>query len=199
MIYTFKASLIKVLKGLQMSKNRNNNSTEEIIWSGRTHAKILVKPILIQIFLIIVHWAIYVYIPFNTSWEWWNNWSQLIMHGIIILIEIWYVIVPILDWRNSSFELTNKRVIKEWGVLEKYSREIPLNRIVSVSVERDIIDRIFRCGTIILQDAASEHQPRPSSGFNKRRNKNIAGVRFHDVPNVLEVKRLIDQARHALD
>lgn len=180
-----------------MSKAINTSLTpgERLIWSGRTHFKILIKPVFVQLLLLAAHWLVIAFVPSNTGWDWWDSWGPLSLHLIILVVEIWYVLVPILRWLNGSFEVTSERVIKHWGVIQKHSREIPLDRIVSVSVERGIVDRIFSCGTIIFQDAASEFQPITRGAWNRSEASSQYGIRFYDVPNVLEVQSIIDTER----
>lgn len=169
---------------------------EQELWNGRTHFKCLFPPFMIQLLLIAIHILTAIFVPYDTGWVFWNSWGHLIIHGTLVLVSLWYVIAPLLRWRNATFEITNKRVIKHWGLLYRHSREIPLDRIASVSVERGIIDRIFRCGTIVFQDAAAGFQPETSGSWNKtRRTRNTHGVRFHDVPQVKKVQEVVDQAR----
>lgn len=174
----------------------SGQQAEEVIWRGRTHFKMLVKPLFIQLVLLFLHWLIFAFVGSHTNWDWWNAWGPFSLHMVILAIEIWYVVIPILRWWNSTFEVTNKRVVKEWGILDKHAREISLNNIVSISVERSLLDRIFRCGTLVFQDAASPAQPYTRGRVNKAAVEDKYGVRFRDVPNVLAMKKLIDAERY---
>lgn len=169
---------------------------EELLWRGRTHFKILFRPALMQVLLLALHWLVAAYIPSNTSWEWWDSWGQLTLQSILLFVSFLYVVIPLLRWRNATFEVTDKRVIKHWGILYRHSREIPLDRIASVSVERGILDRIFGCGTLNFQDNSSTMQQTRGSWNKDRGNHNLQGVRFYDVPKVLKIKALIDSTRY---
>lgn len=185
-----------------MAKNSSegtaSKSGEAEIWKGRTHFKMLFKPAVIQLLLISLHILAAIYIPSVTGWAWWNSWGQFSIQMTLVALSLWYVIVPLLRWKNATFELTDKRVIKNWGILYRHSLEIPLQQITSISVERGILDRMFKCGTLNFQDAASD--PHKTSGsWNKAAgNKDLRGVRFYDVPNVLAVKEFIDTARYGV-
>lgn len=172
------------------------SNPEEVLWSGRTHLKILFRPLMVQLLLVGLHVLVAVYIPRETSWAWWDSWGQLTLQSILALLSLIYVIVPLLRWRNATFELTDRRVTKEWGILYRHSLEIPLDRITSVSVERGILDRIFGCGTLNFQDASASFQPTRGSRSRSRADEDLPGVRFYDVPRVLEVKDLIDSTRY---
>lgn len=176
-----------------------SNYNEEILWSGRTHFKVLAKPAFIQLLLLIVHVLIAIFIPSQTGWAWWDSWGHLTLHILVLLVEIWYVVVPVLQWLNAGFEVTNFKAVSRWGLLHKHAREVPLDSIVSVSVERGILDRIFGCGTLMFQDAASGFQPTTAGPWNRERGKQSRnGVRFADVPNVFEVQKILDKARYDL-
>lgn len=174
------------------NKERRRAKGEELLWFGRTHPKILFKPALIQLFLIALHVLFSLYIPHDTGWGWWDSWGQFTLHSLLIVLSLYYVIVPLLRWRTSTFELTSKKVVKYWGIIERNSTEIPLDRIVSIEVERGLIDRIFRCGTLNFEDAGAV--------MNRRgqRNRKFDGVQFSDVPRPLDVKYLIDETRYHL-
>lgn len=155
-------------------------SAEQLLFSGHTHAKILVKPITAQIGLLAAHIALLKYLPSDIFGLDVSGWLPWLLHGLLFVGELWYAIIPALQWWFSKFEVTNRRVRMRWGVLHKHSREIHLDRITQINEERGIIDRIFGAGTIIIHDAA-----------------NTAGIRFHDVPNFGYVRDLLDDARHA--
>jgi len=178
---------------------KSKGNREELLWSGRTHLKILFRPLMIQLLLLGLHVLVAVYIPRETSWPWWDSWGQLALQSTLGFLSLLYVVIPLLRWRNATFELTDKRVIKHWGVLYRHSTEIPLDRITSVSVERGILDRIFGCGTLNFQDASAAIQPTRGSSNRSGDNRGIQGVRFYDVPRVLEVKGLIDSTRYNAD
>ena len=55
-------------------------------------------------------------------------------------------------------------------------RDIPLFRINSVSIEKDLVDRIFGCGTLLVADA-TEKLP----------------MKLYDVPKVETVHKTIQQ------
>lgn len=176
--------------------NSDELETTKTIWSGRTHFKILFKPAFVQIVLLAVHIFLFAVLPVDTDFDWWNAWGPFTLHMIILAVEIWYVVIPILQWVNAGFEVTEESVIARWGVIYKHSREIPLNSIVSFSTERGIIDRIFGSGTLVFYDPAAAFQPTTSGAWNKGRGKGSqSGIRFADVPRILEVQKLIESAR----
>lgn len=171
---------------------------EQELLRVRTHPKVLFQPFVIQLALIAAHIAVHKFFPQSTGYQWLDDWGQLAVHGIIALVEISYVVIPALRWWNADFIVTNRRLEEHFGVLYRSAREIPLDRIASVSVERGILDRIFGCGTLVFHDAALlDPTTIGRSPLAKRSGQGNVGIRFTDVPNVLRVRELIDQARFA--
>lgn len=156
------------------------DGAERTLYRGKTHAKILARPAAIQVALLAAHVGLLIF-PFGrTGVGVFDRWVDPALHAILIAAALWYVVWPFLQWHHSLFEVTDRRIRQRWGVLNKHSREIHLDRITQVNEERDIVDRIFRCGTIVIYDAA-----------------NASAIRFHDVPEFHHVRSIIDDARHA--
>lgn len=166
---------------------------ERTLYTARTHAKILLGALVIQILLLAVHFVVLRYWPHDTGWAWLDQWGEVVIHSIVIALEIWFFVIPVMKWWNTKFTLTTERVRSEWGVLYKHSREIRLDRISSISEERGIIDRIFGAGTLNFYDAAAVAQPKTSGAWNNPKSE--YGIRFRDVPRVKQVRRLIEEAR----
>lgn len=170
---------------------------EKTLYTSRTHPKMLLSALVIQILLLALHFAVWRIWPEDISWAWLDQWGSKIVHGIILALEVWFFVIPVIKWWNTKFTLTTERVRAEWGVLYKHSREISLDRISSISEERGIIDRLFGAGTLNFYDAAAGAQPQTSGAWNERENQ--YGVRFTDVPRVKQIRRLIEGARYAVE
>lgn len=168
---------------------------ETVLYQSRTHPKILFQAGVIQLLLIFLACASLL-IPDNTSVQAFNDYGGWIALALLLILEIYFVILPALRWWNEIFTLTTHRVKDEWGVLYKNSREIDLNRIVSISEERGILDRIFGCGTLNFYDPAASPEQNGASSNPLKRHGHGSGLKFHDVPHVHEVREMIEQARH---
>lgn len=175
---------------------------EETLRVIRTHPKVLVMPLLIQLILIVLHVLAMKYLPTDTDIPAWNEWGPAFIHGIIVVLEVVYFVVPLLRWHNTTFTVTTERVITNWGILYKKSRDIAFENIVSVSTDHGIIDRLFRCGTVVFHTAASENAAANaamnSNPLTKRNggDKDL-GVRFHDVSDPDGIERLVNEQRFA--
>lgn len=182
---------------MMVDASRGQEETLRVI---RTHPKVLVGPLFIQLILIVAHVLAMKYLPTDTDMAAWNEWGPGFVHGIIVVLEVIYFILPLLRWHNTTFTVTTKRVITNWGIFYKNSRDIRFENIVSVSTDRSPLDRIFRCGTVVFHNAASENAAmnaqHQGNVLTKRNggNKDI-GVRFHDVSDPESIEALVNEQR----
>ena len=156
------------------------NSAEHTLIHVRTHLKVLVPPFTIALLLLAAMVATGIFLP-DLGHESPVKYVEPGIYGVFLLAIGRFTITPVIQWHRATYTVTNRRIRMHAGVLYKKSRDIPLDRITQVSVERGILDRIFRCGTLQIFDAA-----------------NANGIRFNDVPSVNAVKETIDEARFSL-
>ena len=117
----------------------------------RTHAKALVGPALVLIVLGAAVGAGVALVPTE-----FRPISQVAV-AALGAIPLWFwVILPFLRWRTTTYTVTNRRLITRRGVLNKVSLDVPLNRIHEVSQQRSLSDRMFGCGTLQIQTAAED-------------------------------------------
>jgi uncharacterized membrane protein YdbT with pleckstrin-like domain len=75
--------------------------------------------------------------------------------GIFIaILFICYFIYKIVERNNNSWTVTNLRVIDEFGVFSKNSKESPLEKINNVSYSQSFLGRIVGYGNVQIQTAA---------------------------------------------
>ena len=117
----------------------------------RTHAKALVGPALVLIVLGAAVGAGVALVP--------SEFRPVGQVAVAALgaIPLWFwVVLPFLRWRTTTYTVTNRRLITRRGVLNKVSLDVPLNRIHEVSQERSLSDRMFGCGSLQIQTAAED-------------------------------------------
>jgi uncharacterized membrane protein YdbT with pleckstrin-like domain len=61
----------------------------------------------------------------------------------------------LLDRATRSYVLTDRRVSREAGVLDRLRVELPLRKVQTVVVYRSLIERVLGVGTILISSAAS--------------------------------------------
>lgn len=82
--------------------------------------------------------------------------ASYILWAIAIIALIPATITPVLKWLSSTYTITDRRIITRTGILNKKGHDIPLSRIANVAYDHSLVDRIFGCGTLILETSADE-------------------------------------------
>jgi membrane protein YdbS with pleckstrin-like domain len=155
-----------------ISKNLLNEG-EDIVFDTRTHPKALLLPLLA--FLILVALAIFLDKSIDDTNVGYGVWV------VVILVLIWLSIWPFLNWLFASYTVTTRRLITRYGVITRRGHDIPLTRISDVAYEKDLIDRLLGCGTLVISDASTHGQ-----------------VPLHDIPHVEERQRVLNDLLHRL-
>ncbi len=145
------------------------NDGESIVVSTRTHPKALILPILV----LLVCLAVGVVLG-NLVGDAANGILRLVIWVLLLLLVLWYVVRPVVTWLTTTYTFTNRRFIKRSGFIAKEGRTIPLNRISGVDFEMGVVDRVFRCGTLVVSDASTDGR-----------------VELHDIPRVEHVQLLV--------
>ena len=150
------------------------NEGETIVVSTRTHPKALLLPI----FALVVLLAIGVVRPAARSTE------ELVDPGG-------------LDRRRGRRRLVRPAAVPDLahrdlrdhqpsadhphGVITRRGHDIPLTRISDVAYEKDLIDRLLGCGTLVISDASTHGQ-----------------VALPDIPRIEKVQRELSDLLHEL-
>lgn len=143
------------------------NPGESIVVSTRTHPKALLWPLLQLVVLLAIGVAFGVYVD--------NGTAQLVVWVVVAVLVLWRVLWPTLDWLTASYTITNRRLITRHGILTRRGHDIPLGRISDVAYERDLIDRMLGCGTLVISDASTNGQ-----------------VLIYDIPRVEDTQRKLN-------
>ena len=80
--------------------------------------------------------------------------GQELVVAVLLLLAVWWSVLPFLRWRNRTYTLTNHRLITREGILSRSGKDLPLVRVNDVSTEQSLTDRLLGCGTLCLQTAA---------------------------------------------
>lgn len=93
---------------------------------------------------------------------------------VAVAVLLWFSLRPYLTWQFTHYVITNRRIVHREGVLARSGRDVPLNRVNDVSFQHGVVDRIFGCGTLIVESAGERGQ-----------------VALSEVPNVEKVQRTV--------
>lgn len=143
---------------------------EEVVLSVRTHVKALFLPILILVLTCAAAGFLIAVAPDGDSGKY-LTYAILALAALVIIV---WVLAPFVRWLSSTYTVTNRRLIFQTGILTRSGRVIPLNRINDVSFEKNLSDRIFGCGTLIIHDASEQ-----------------SGLHLPDIPKIETVHRTI--------
>ncbi|MDQ3485014.1 MAG: PH domain-containing protein [Actinomycetota bacterium] len=125
---------------------------EHVIVSTRTHWKALVFPALILIITCGIAGFLLAILPSGDS----HDILMWVVIGLAAAVIVWFSVRPFLLWITASYTVTNRRLINRSGIITRIGRDIPLYRINDVSYERDLLDRILGCGTLVIAVASEE-------------------------------------------
>ncbi|MCW2778795.1 MAG: rane-flanked domain protein [Frankiales bacterium] len=119
---------------------------EDVLLDLRPHAKALVLPVLAL--LLVVGAAGFA--------------AAQLGHGPVVgvvaaLLLVRLSLVPFLRWRATRFLLTDERLALRSGVLTRTGRDVPLSRVDEVTFTQTLLQRLQRCGTLVV--AAGDAEP----------------------------------------
>jgi uncharacterized membrane protein YdbT with pleckstrin-like domain len=84
--------------------------------------------------------------------------ERLALAVAAIVLLMWWLMYPVLAWRTTVYELTNRRMRLRDGILTRHGRDIPLSRVTDVSFRKGVLDRLLGCGTLIIESAGEHGQ-----------------------------------------
>jgi uncharacterized membrane protein YdbT with pleckstrin-like domain len=84
--------------------------------------------------------------------------GRLGLGAVALVIVILFVAVPLLRWRTTSYELTNRRLRLRAGILSRTGRDFPLTRISDVSFAQGVLDRVHGCGRLVVESPGEQGQ-----------------------------------------
>ena len=157
------------------------NEGERVVVTTRTHVKALFAPI--AVLLVVVFLTAYLggRIQHDVSNDGLAKalWVVLVL-AALATVALW-VVKPFVRWFFTSYTFTDRRFIQRSGFIAKEGRTIPLNRISGVDFEMGLVDRIFRCGTLVVSDASE-----------------MGRVPLSDIPQVEKVQMQVAEELHRL-
>jgi uncharacterized membrane protein YdbT with pleckstrin-like domain len=155
-----------------ISKNLLNEG-EKIVVDTRTHPKALLLPILALVVFLAIGVVVQTAVDQGTV--------TLIVWILAAIGIIWFFIRPLLIWLTATYTITTRRLITRHGVITRRGHDIPLTRVSDVAYEKDLIDRMLGCGTLVISDASTHGQ-----------------VALPDIPHVEDVQRKLNDLLHDL-
>lgn len=84
--------------------------------------------------------------------------ARLGLGAAALVTVVVFVVGPLLRWRTTSYELTNRRLRLRAGILTRRGRDFPLTRISDVSFAQGVLDRILGCGRLVVESPGEHGQ-----------------------------------------
>lgn len=110
-----------------------------------------------------------------------------VLGGVALVLVLWLTVWPWIVWRTTHYIFTNERVVLQFGIFHRERRDIPLHRVNNHTMNQTLIDRMFGCGTLVIESAGQD-----------------GTTQLIDVPRVHRVQTLLyelvdaDRDRHSL-
>ena len=142
---------------------------EHVIIHKHSHWKMLLVPYLVLLVTI----GVGIWLSILVKDESWSTVGFIAIGAVALILLVWLFFIPFIRWRTTHFIVTTDRVMAREGVLNRTGIDIPLARISTVRFEHGLIDRIFGCGTLIIESSAQEP------------------LEFDDIPTVEKVHTLL--------
>lgn len=143
---------------------------ETVVMQLRTHRKVLLKSVVWLIVLAALAIALWVFLPATGL----PDSAPLFATAVVVLLALAATVPPYLKWVTTTYIITNQRVSLRTGILTHTGRDIPLYRINDVTFEKQLNDRLFGCGTLVISDGSDRD-----------------GMILDDVPDVEQVQRTL--------
>ena len=127
---------------------------EQLVLFLRPHAKTLIRPVLVAVIVVAAALVAEAAIPSGSA----AAAARLVVAAVAILALMLWLMVPVLRWRTTTYELTTRRLRMRNGIMTRHGRDIPLARINDVSFEKGLLDRLLGSGRLVVESAGEHGQ-----------------------------------------
>jgi uncharacterized membrane protein YdbT with pleckstrin-like domain len=129
---------------------------EEPVISVHPHWKVLVRPVSVAVLIVAATLVAEVMIPWGAT----APIGPLVLAGLAIVLLMWWLTIPLLRWRTTTYELTSRRLRVRSGIISRFGKDIPLSRVTDISFETGLIDRLLGSGTLVVESPGEHGQVR---------------------------------------
>jgi uncharacterized membrane protein YdbT with pleckstrin-like domain len=137
-----------------MTSDPTLTEDEHLVLLLHPHWKTLIRPFAVAVLVIVIALIAEVLIPSNSA----AAVERLVVAAVAILAVMLWLIVPVLRWRTTTYELTTRRMRVRSGIVTRHGRDIPLARINDVSFEKGLLDRLLGSGRLVVESAGEHGQ-----------------------------------------
>jgi uncharacterized membrane protein YdbT with pleckstrin-like domain len=137
-----------------MTSDPTLTEDERLVLMLHPHWKTLIRPVSVAVLVVAAALIAEVLIPSNSA----APVERLVVAAVAILAVMLWLIVPVLRWRTTTYELTTRRLRVRSGIATRRGRDIPLARINDVSFEKGLLDRLLGSGRLVVESAGEHGQ-----------------------------------------
>jgi uncharacterized membrane protein YdbT with pleckstrin-like domain len=127
---------------------------EHLVLRLHQHWKTILRPLLVLAATVVALLVLLLVVPAVRD----NAAERLALGAAALVIVALFVAVPLLRWRTTSYELTNRRLRLRAGILSRTGRDFPLTRISDVSFAQGVLDRLLGCGRLVVESPGEHGQ-----------------------------------------
>ncbi len=137
----------------RMDRDSSLTGGEQPVLLLHPHWKTLIRPILVAVLVVAVALVAEALIRGSDAMA-----GRGAVGVVTVLVLMVWLIVPVLRWRTTTYELTTKRLRTRFGIVTRHGRDIPLTRINDVSFEKGLLDRLLGAGRLVVESAGEHGQ-----------------------------------------
>jgi len=137
-----------------MTSDPTLTEDEHLVLRLHPHWKTLIRPVFVAVLVVAAALIAEVLIPSNSA----AAVERLVVAAVAILAVMLWLIVPVVRWRTTTYELTTRRLRVRSGIVTRHGRDIPLARINDVSFEKGLLDRLLGSGRLVVESAGEHGQ-----------------------------------------
>jgi uncharacterized membrane protein YdbT with pleckstrin-like domain len=127
---------------------------EEIVLEFHPHWSTLIVTIFWAAVAVVVTGVVIFFIPGGSQ----QTLIRLIVAAVGVIAILVVGLLPFLRWVTTSYTLTNRRFVMRHGILSRSGRDIPLTRINDVSFQHNLLQRMLRTGTLVVESGGEHGQ-----------------------------------------
>jgi membrane protein YdbS with pleckstrin-like domain len=137
-----------------MAHDDSFTAEEQPVLLLHPHWKTLIRPVLFTVIVVAAALVLEAVIPSGSG----AAAERLVVAVVAVLALMLWLIVPVLRWRMTTYELTTRRMRVREGIVTRRGRDIPLARISDVSFEKGPLDRLLGAGRLVVESAGEHGQ-----------------------------------------
>jgi uncharacterized membrane protein YdbT with pleckstrin-like domain len=129
---------------------------EQVVYRGSLHWIVMFWPMLVGALLGLPGLMLIAMALFSTEEE-----SRILLGPALgeLLIAILLIGFAVLRMRSAEFAITNKRIVLKYGVLQRRTAEMFLQKVESIGVNQNIFGRMFDYGTVTVRGTGGTLEP----------------------------------------